>query len=270
MAFKPNWWHYPIQLIGREVFPEHPKEGIQHTQTSVYQGHERWASPSLPHQAAQPSLMYRSFQAILCTTHLKLSCPAYIPNSPVCASGLQPSHSGSSTTKDFQASPLQNTLTAEHHTVAASDCTAIDTRGGEALTKVPRALPLSFGPVNSLVPSRDLSKPVLLSSLSSVSSGYSSAFTEWEDREDDELDLDLSRTLRCFLFQWWERRVGGNSIWINHSAVTWWLINYFISPPSVQCFPFPAMKSHSNSSTSAVTCRSSRGPKASLTWFCCF
>lgn len=104
--------------------------------------------------------------------------PSLQPNSPVCASGLQPSHSGSSTTKDFEASPLQNTLTAEHHTVAASDCTAIDTRGGEALTKVPRALPLSFGPVNSLVPSRDLSKPVLLSSLSSVSSGYSSAFTE--------------------------------------------------------------------------------------------
>lgn len=66
------------------------------------------------------------------------------------------------------------------------------------------------------------------------------------------------------------KKGGGNSIWINHSAVTCWLINYFISPPSVQCFPFPAMKSHSNSSTSAVTCRSSRGPKASLTWFCCF
>lgn len=51
-------------------------------------------------------------------------------------------------------------------------------QGWRTLTKVPLALPLSFGPENSLVPSRDLSKPVELSSLSSVSSGYSSALTE--------------------------------------------------------------------------------------------
>lgn len=160
---------------------------------------------TLPIRAAEQLLMSKSFWAWFCSIQLEFNRPGCIVNTLVSAWDTGWSHSGSSSTARPHLWGFSLTVCFNCGRAIHSSCfltaLAIGTRG-EILTKVPLALPLSFGPVNSLVPSRDLSKPVELSSLSSVSSGYSSALTEWEDREDDELDLDLSRTLRCFLFQW--------------------------------------------------------------------